>query len=271
MKPYTSFTDDAPWAAELEAAPLFVDMAHALKEDGWMVAPADLRDTPYEVDYDRAIIRINAHGLGRKSLGRSAYFRHAACLNLILALRTVYMTGPEIAFDAQSHMVAARMAMADRYCAAIDIAYHLRLEGDQGLWRHLIGEQYGDMALKYKETQESLGPLADPDVAWAQAFARFFDNPERLKICDHATLESMDADPDMIGRTGLSLDALNVWVPAQLAGKLSSPRVSEVCDPVNAAHLKAIIADRETTQVAGISFRDEELARRFFPDVKLDA
>lgn len=271
MKPFTSFTDEAPWAAELECAPLFVDMSHALKEEGWMLAPADLRDAPYEIDAERAIIRINAHGLGKRSLDRSAYFRHAACLNLILALRTVYMAGPEIAFDPLSHILAARMAQADRFCAVIDIAFHLRLEGEQGLWRHVIGEQYGDMALKYKETQENLGPLADSDMAWAQAFLRFFDSPDRLKACDHATLEMMDNDPGMIGTTAFSPDALNIWIPGQLAGKLSSPRVSDVVDAVNAAHLRAIIADRETTKVAGIAFRDEELARRFFPDFILDA
>jgi len=264
-------TDIAPWAKNLAQSPVFADMAASLYEDGWVFACADLREESFRIDPQGRVITVNTHGLGKRSLQKSLYFRNDACLNLIMAVETALNAPPDRGLDPLSHILLSRVQAATRICTAIYVAWDISLEGDQSLWRHCIGENFGDMALTFVDVMESKGPLADEDAAWTNAFLRYFDNAERLKICDHATLEKMDSGLLALGEDGLHVEDLGHLREDLAMRLLSSPRYMTVQDPVNLAHLRAIVSDRSTVRVAGIGFRDARLARRFFPDLETDS
>lgn len=274
------------WAVGmLSASPSARRMIFEAAEQEWSLALENLDGPDFHLDVPERLIVLDSGGLLLSALGRSEHFRHALLVSLTRALRDVWQEKRHGAFDvlygAEDVLMLERVRAADLDIMAVLAAWELRGEGFGGLWRHMIGSEEGDIALRFSDTLEREPSSSFSGRALAAAFAQWFREEARVRACDHETLDYLDSIlPDLQARRNggyKKLSSVGIEVlsclpdrTAYLQGRggeiLRDPLYAGMNDVINQSHLVQILSDIAITRVQDVPFRDAELAARIFPD-----
>lgn len=274
------------WACGvLDASPTARKMLSEAAEQGWSLALEHLGGHDFHIDVPQKLIVLDDNGLLLSALGRSEYFRNGLLVSLTRALRDVWQEKRHGAFDEtygpEAVLYLERVRTADLDVLAVLVGWELRSEGFGTLWRHLIGSEEGDLAMRFSGHLERDPSSAYNGKALQAAFVQWFREQSRVDACDHETLNGLDVvlmncpGPEVFGNKKLTPVGIEVLscLPdrtAYLQGFgdeiLRSPAFSGLGDIVNQAHLMQILHDMKAVRVQGIPFRSESLAAKIFPN-----
>jgi hypothetical protein len=255
-------------------------------ENGWSLAIEDLDGPDFHLDVPEKLIVLDCGGLLISALGRSDYFRNILLVSFVRALRDVWQEKRHGGFDAaygpEAILMLERTRAADLDVLAVLCAWEIRGEGYGGLWRHMIGSEDGDIAMRFSGYLERDPSALFNGRALAAAFEQWFRSAERVTMCEHEVLNDMDAMIEE--RQGLSrifgnskLGAIAVeslsCLPdrtAYLQGMggevLRDPLYAGMNSMVNQAHLMQVLHDAKAVRVQDVPFRDADLAAKIFPN-----
>ncbi len=254
--------------------------------DEWTIEYDDLNNGSYDLDINQKIITVHNFGLKTHHLMASPYFKPQVMLALVESLRMVrhveWLDGVLNRYHPEIILLIGRLCVADAMAHKIHYAWDTKLEGDESLWRFLLCGADSDTALAYSKTLEKcLTTGVDEDVAckksMAAALNMWFVNDQRLKDCDHDTLNVID---DMISEgtsfANQSIKANAVTCMTLMGGDtttyldqflihdiIKNPYYRAVDDAINQSHLMQCIADMNKVYVGGLVFQDASLAARF--------
>lgn len=277
------------WAtAILSASPTARAMIFEAMDQGWSVSLEELNGPEYRLDVPEKLIVLDNNSLMISALGRSEYFRNAVLVGFIRALRDVWQEKRHGAFeeyDAESVLKLERVRAADLDIVATLVAWELRGEGVNGLWRHMIGSDEGDIAMRFSGYMEREPAAAFNGKALSEAFTQWFYNEERIRHADHQTLDAMDYAVEEYGQHAFGkkkVKTVNLEVLSCLPDKtaylqgmgreiMMAPLYSGLNDAINQAHFFQIMHDRDITRVQDVPFRDAELAYKIFPNGEFTA
>lgn len=268
----------------LSASPSARKMLFEAADQEWSLALEDLDGPDFHLDVPEKMIVLNSNGLLLSALGHSEYFRHTLLVSLIRALRDVWQEKRHGAFDAiyrtEDVLMLERVRAADLDVMATLAAWELRSEGFGELWRYMIGSEEGDIALSFSNALEREPSASFNGRALAAAFAQWFRDDSRVRVCDHETLNYLDSImPELqAGRNGgyKKLGPVGIEVLSCLPDRtaylqglgneiLRDPLYAGMNDEINQSHLMQILHDIEITRVQDVPFRDSYLAARIFP------
>lgn len=270
------------YLAPLRDSPTFMALVDDL--DGWKLIGADLDDAPFRIDAPTHTLKINTRGLNTASILRSQYFRNTLAFNALCAVRAAW-AGQRQAEARAMHRpdlwpLLARIARADTAAMAVRMGFEMLDAGDESLWRHILGDALGDVAMEYARVLEADFVSGNDARALSAAFIAWFEREDRIHTTDSETLAEMDSNLPSLMWNGrgtmsegavrcLSVDPLNgLSYLDKTAGDLAgNPSWGDVVHPINQAHFVQIMDEIGTTRVAGLSMRDADLARRLFPDI----
>lgn len=275
--------DILSWAVSLiSASPTGRAMLNEALENGWAVSLEDLCGIDYHLDIPEKRIVLDNNGLLESALGASEYFRNVMLVALVRGLRDVWQEKRHGAFedyDAESALKLERVRAADLDIMAVLVAWELRSEGVAGLWRHMIGSDEGDIAMRFSAYLERDPRSLFSGKALQEAFVQWFRSEERVRKADHETLNAMDYAIEEYGReaygseklTPVRLEVLSCLPDktAYLQGLgrdvMMDPLYAGLNDTINQAHFFQIIYDLKVTRVHGIPFQNADLAEKIFP------
>lgn len=234
--------------------------------EGWWVQLSDSYGPGPYLDVIGKRIWIPSTGL--YPIHADPSWRARTMLSLLMGLRFVEQIDALpvlVRFPVPAALYMARAQTADATAYAITFAYRLRRQMPE-LWHHVLAGPDGDLARIV---------LDIPDVrdAYRLIFARWGDVPVRRHTVDHQTLDQIDTDVQVLPHT--------TWQPARAIRRIAQVdkqmlltraeaegwwqiEMSRPLDPVNAVHLKQILADHQFTWVNNVAFRDADLAGRIF-------
>jgi len=272
---------DFAYLAPLYDSPTFLALTEELGDD-WQLQGADLDDAAFRIDAESRLIKINTKGLSVSSIMRSNYFRNSVSLNMLAAIRAAWQAERQADARAMHRPdlwpLLARIARADGAAMAVRMGFEMLDAGDEGLWRHILGDAVGDVAMEYARILEADINADSDDRALSAAFMAWFDRADRIRAADALTLSDMDEGlPAMLweGRGSLSEGAVRCLSADPLtglsylgsrAGDLAgNPTWADITDPINQAHFLQIMDEIGTTRVGEITVRDARLAARLFP------
>lgn len=259
-------------------------LVHEAAETGWHIEFDDLGSEHYLLDIENKTIVLEHHGFKPEGLIRSNYFANMVLTSLVKALRDAGHEKRHGGFDhlfaPEGILMLERVRSADCDIISVFVAWELRSEGYADLWRHTIGSPLGDLAVAYSYHLERDPASQFNGKALKSAFIHWYQSEERIRACDHQTLEYMD---DILASAEIS-NPFGEKVPTHIAIELLScmpdktaylqgfgreilidPLYSGLSDAVNQAHLMHILHDLEATIVNNVPFRSAELAARIFP------
>jgi hypothetical protein len=276
------------WATHsLMESPVAGAMIEDAASNGWSISLDDLDSHDFHLDVPEKQIVLNTHGLGVPSLARSEYFRNVLMVSYIRALRDVWQEdrhgGFEERYGPESILMLERVRAADCDTLSILISWELKSAGYKDLWRHMIGSDEGDMAVKFSKTLErNIGKNALYEALQA-TFRQWYASEDRINVCDHETLEYLDEIIAYEYEDGLfgpeHMKAINIEALSCLPDKtaylqgqgreiMADPLYSGLNDPINQSHFMHIMHDVDSTLAGGVAFRSESLAKKIFPDMQ---
>ncbi len=270
--------------ADLSASPAAQKMIREAGEQGWRIGLAPLEQHDFHLDVPEKIVLVSDQGLAAPDLARAPYFYHTLQISLIRALRDAWQEKRHGGFDVnyvpESVLLLERLRAADCDVMTILVGWELREEKQDGLWRHLMGSEEGDMALVFSKYLEKDPSALQNGKALAAAFRQWFGSVQRVNACDHETLEYMDnimgsAPGSAVfgkkpaGRICVEVLSCLPDKTAYLRGQgediLRDPLFAGLCDPINQSHFMHIMRDTRAIIVQGVPFRDARLAALIFP------
>tara|TARA_A200000113_G_scaffold175347_1_gene160497 strand:- start:85 stop:1236 length:1152 start_codon:yes stop_codon:yes gene_type:complete len=275
------------WAtAQLCLSPSASIMLQEAMEDGWCVGIEDLSGPDFHLDVPEKMIVLDDNGMLLSALARSEYFRNMLLVSYIRALRDVWQEKRHGGFDEEyapeNILMLERVRAADLDVLAVFCGWELRGEGHGSLWRHLIGSEDGDIAMRFSGYLERDPSSLFNGQALAAAFSQWFRDIRRVSTCEHEVMNDLDIimaereDADMVfgneRLTRIKLETLSCLPDrtAYLQGKgseiLADPLYAGMQSMVNQAHLMQIIHDIQVTRVQNVPFRDSNLAQKIFPN-----
>ena len=256
--------------------------------DGWNIALEDLNGPDFHIDVPEKIIALDSLGMSIQALGRSSYFRNALLVSFIRALRDVWQEKRHGGFDdeygPENILMLERVRAADLDVLAVLVAWELRSEQCVSLWRHMLGSEEGDIAMRYSGAMERDPASAFNGQALAMAFDQWFRDKQRVSACEHEILDDLDmiiserqleGDYPVFGKEALKpikLEMLSCLPDrtAYLQGSgrdlMSNPLYAGMNSAVNQAHLMQVLHDMRVVRVHDVPFRDAELAFKIFPN-----
>ena len=165
---------------------------------------------------------------------------------------------------------------ADTDIVAIFMAWELRSQGYNDIWRTILGSEDGDIARVFVNILERYPTALYNGMALAHMFRQWYADEQRVDALDHSSLQQMDFileenDMEFGDKTALSKEyELLSCLPDGMVylndlgdTVAKDPFFNGLNDPVNQRHLFQIVYDTKVTYVQGIPFRDAKLARKF--------
>lgn len=259
-------------------------------DDNWVLNGADLDGKGYMIDAADRIITVDTGGLAFSAIQRSSYFQNILTLRTLAAIRAAWQV--ERSMDAQDlHRIDLwpllnRVLAADVSVMTLRMAYELRAECIDQVWRHAMGDDNGDMAVGYLRTLNRTSEHADDSAALGTAFMQWFEKENRVARCDFETLADMDADLaanelDFEGRGQVGEGALKCLTIDPLSGAsylgqianeiAGNPAWRGIENPVAEAHFVQIMDEIGSTRIGHVHVRDRKLAERLFPELLIQA
>ena len=232
------------------------------------------------IDMPRRTIYLDNHGMSAEAIGRSGYFQNQLMIALARGLRDIWQDRRYSAFpgfDAESLLMLERVRAADIDVMSVLVAWELRSEGYNDVWRHVIGTENGDIAMAFSNYLDRDPSAGFSGMAMRHAFTQWFASEDRINLCDHRTLEFMDEVIEAGEEIGVrktrprDVEVLSCQPDrrAYLQGMgeeiLRGPLYAGLCDPINQAHFMQIMQDKDLTYRGGVSFRNASLAAKIFP------
>lgn len=275
--------DVLSWAAgTLSASPACNLMLDEAMAQGWTISLEDMAGLDYHLDVPEKRIILDTNGMKVEALGRSEYFRNMMLVSFIRALRDVWQEKRHGAFDEfeiESVLHLERIRAADLDVMAVLVAWELRSEGFNALWRHMIGSEEGDIAMRFSGYLERDPSALFNGRALFEAFTQWFRDVTRVDSADHETLNTIDYmiqenGPEAFGNKkvrGIELEILSCLPDrtAYLQGEgreiLSNPLYLGLGDVINQSHFMQIVHDLNVTRVQDVPFRNADLAEKIFP------
>ena len=233
------------------------------------------------IDMPRRTIYLHNYGMNAEAIGRSGYFQHQLMIALSRALRDIWQDrryGSFPGFDAESLLMLERVRAADIDVMSVLVAWELRSEGYNDVWRHVIGTENGDIAMAFANYLERDPSAGFSGMAMRHAFVQWFASEDRVNLCDHRSLEFMDEvleAGEEIGDRKIRARDIEVlscqpdrraYLQGMGAEILRGPLYAGLCDPINQAHFMQILQDKDLTYRGGVSFRNAALAAMIFPE-----
>lgn len=259
-------------------------------DDTWRMHADDLDGKGYSIDGDDRVITVDTGGLAFSAIQRSAYFQNILTLRTLAALRAAWQA--ERTHDAlTAHRIDLwpllnRVLAADIATMTLRMAFELRAECHDQIWRHAMGDEHGDMAIEYQRTLEGAPCHHDDAAALGAAFMQWFEKEARISKCDFETLADMDADLNanelnfkgrgQIGEGALKCLTIDPVSDASYLGAIAAeiagnPAWRGLEDPLAEAHFSQIMDEVGSTRIGNIQMRDRKLAERLFPDLLVQA
>lgn len=273
-----------PVAHRLRASPTACALIEALGPD-WRLEGGDLDGAGYMIDAAEDVIVLDTGGLSNAALARSDYMLNALTLHAFASLRAAWQDDRAAAARAAHRpdlwLLIERILAADSAAMTLRMAYEARLEGDEALWRHALGDDCGDMAVSYARRRERHPFVQSDEAAIQAAFIQWFARDERVESADAAALAMLDESlPDLtlegLGRLSeaaircLTLDpchgAKRSAIGALAAELAGDPAFRAIRNPVGEAHFLQIMDEIGTTRMGAVALRDKKLAARLFPE-----
>jgi len=246
-------------------------------DSGWLLQGADLDGKGYGIDAEDMVITVDTGGLAHAAIQRSAYFQNIMTLRTMAALRAAWQAEREDDAFAMHRIdvwpLLNRVLSADIAAMTVRMAYELRDEEIETVWRHALGDETGDMAMAFARNGDM-----------SACFLQWFEKDTRVSACDFETLNQMDADLAALTTNGrgqigegaikcLTIDPISGAsylgpVAAEITG---NPAWRSIENPVAEAHFIQIMDEIGSTRVGNVQMRDLKLAQRLFPDMLVRA
>lgn len=274
------------WATSiLSLSPTARCLVKEASKDGWALSLEDLNGPDFHLDVPEKTITLDRGDRSISSLMRSNYFSSILVISLIRALRDVWQEKRNGAFDEdytpESILTLERVRAADLDVIAVMVAWELRCEGYNNLWRHILGSEDSDLAMRFSGFLERDPSSTFTNKALAETFTQWFRSEERVSACDHETLDYLDevlATSEMQNPFGkCSVQKIDIERLSCLPDKtaylqhdaycvINDPLYAGMNDEINQSHLMHILYDVNVTLVQGVPFRNFDLAERIFPN-----
>ena len=278
--------DILSWATSiLSISPTARCLVKEASKEGWSLALEDLCGPDFHLDVPTKTIVLDRGELSEFALARSNYFSSILVISLIRALRDVWQEKRNGAFDEdytpESILTLERVRAADLDVIAVLVAWELRCEGHNNLWRHILGSEDSDLAMRFSGFLEREPSSTFTHKALAATFTQWFRAEERVSACDHETLDYMDevlATSEIQNPFGkgsiqkIDIERLSclpdktAYLQHDAASIVSDPLYAGMNDEINQSHLMHILYDVNVTLVQGVPFRNFDLAERIFPN-----
>lgn len=259
--------------------------------DDWVIEYRDLNGVSYDLDIENRTIILHNFGLNHDALMTSLYFKPQVILALAESLRMVrhveWLDNMLHRYHPHSIILMGRICVADAMTHKIRVAWDMKCDDEDAAWKHLLCSDLSDMTVAFSNMLEKLLSSGfDNDIAYqksmAASFNQWFADENRLKQCDHDTLNLMD---DMIAdHTTFQSQPLNhntvscmtlpygdekqSYLDSSLVKDiLKNPYYSMIDDTINQSHFMQVVEDMNKFHIGGLTFNDADLAARFaFPD-----
>ena len=251
-------------------------VTEALKE-GWTISFDSLNGPDFHLDVPEKKIILAQTG--------TQHVSPMMVVGLSRALRDVWQEKRNGAFDEdykpESILTLERVRAADLDVISVLIAWELRCEGYNHVWRYILGSDESDLAMRFSAILERDPSAAFTHKALSATFKQWFRNEERVSVCDHETLNYMDdilveseiknpfgkASVQKIDIERLScLPDKTAYLQHDAISVITDPLYAGMDDEINQSHLMHILYDVSVTLVQGVPFRNFDLAERIFPD-----
>ena len=282
----TGKEDILSWASSiLSISPTARQLVKEASSDGWKLGLEDLNGPDFHLDVPKKTIILDHAELSEYALSRSTYFSSILIISLIRALRDVWQEKRNGAFDEdytpESILTLERIRAADLDVIAIMVAWELRCEGHSNLWRHILGSDDSDLAIRFSGYLEREPTSTFTHKALAATFMQWFRSEERVSACDHETLDYMDTVlmnseiQNPFGKGNIQkidierlscLPDKTAYLQHDASAILSDPLYAGMNDDINQSHLMHILYDINVMIVQNVPFRNFDLAERIFPN-----
>jgi hypothetical protein len=268
----------------LSLSPAVKRMIREAAEQGWRISLSRLDAHDFHLDIPERLIVLGNNGFEPGPLARSVYFHNTLLLSLVRALRDAWQEKRHGGFDenynAESVLFLERVRAADCSVISLLAAWELRGQGEDGLWRHILGSEEGDMAQILFNTLEKDPSAQYTGKALSAAFHQWFRVHARVNACDHETLEYMDdvlganPGPQAFGKKRVEricvetlscLPDKSAYLRGQGEDILGNPLFAGLHEPINQSHFMHILRDSQIVYVQNVPFRDAKLAAKIFP------
>lgn len=272
---------------KIQKSPVGAILIQDAIQNGWCLGLTGLENKDFHLEIEGRYCLLNSDDMSSKTIFESEYFSNALVFNLICALRDIWQErrygALEEIYDIESLLMLERIRHADCTTLAVLVAWELRSHECYDLWRHVLGSQDGDMALAFSKMVEKHPSSYFNGSALRASFIQWYNNAERVNICDHDTLEYIDSilagelsvSSQLFGKNKLEARTVEILscMPdktAYLQGMgeeiLSNPDYAGMHDPINQNHFFHIIYDQNVHFIEDVPFRNIELAKKIFPD-----
>lgn len=276
------------WAiSALKNSPIARQILKEATDKNWCVTLEDREGGDYCMNVEQRLLILDNGGMSANALARSEYFLNRLLITMSKALRDTWQEKRYGGFDEdygpEDVILMERVRAADLDIVSVLIAWELRTGDYEGCWCHLAGSETGDLAMAFSSYLERQ-PAAALDLRQAllAAFKQWFNETSRIDACDHDTLEYLDevlsaselVNPFGNKRPGkMNIEMLSslpggaAYLQGQGTEILKASTFIAMSNDINSAHLAHIVKDIETITIDSISFRDPDLARKFFPEM----
>lgn len=268
-------------------SPLGRAFAHDARFEDWAIELDDCDDGQFIADAQMRILILPRCALSLPALARSPYMRSMFLAEFCRGLRGIWHSGSGVPLPGSltvfDQIRWTRAVEADYDLLMLAVAWELREAGHPELWRYLIGSDLGDLAVAWVAMLErNPQGLSQPALLKRMFFEWLGDETNRNEA-DHIMLTRLDQALHNLGYgkgygerelTAEDFQALTTLPEgiSYLAGGaralLDDPTQITMTDPINAAHLQQIESDLAQMRMTRASFRDRELALKFFPDLE---
>ena len=255
-------------------------------DDQWRVKFDDLNGIQYDLDIENSVIILHNHGLRPDQALSSPYFRPQVYLALAEALRMTrhveWLDGMLERYHPETIILIGRICVADTVVQKIKFAWKSKMDGDNALWKHILCSNATDMAISFESALEkySSAGMEESEAmrkSMAVAFNTWFSCSDRVRDCDHDTLNLIDgmiADHTRFEGKRLEKNAVtcltlmpgdnNSYIDRFLQEDvLKNPYYVAINDTINQAHFVQAVMDMNTVRIGGLVFSDAALASRF--------
>lgn len=199
---------------------------------------------------------------------------------LLKGLRLIWQENTDIKkaedLTAEDYLRLRRLLEADGDLCGMLVAYQLRNNGDHDLWRYLLSNDLSQLSTTLAECLDFDATTDGILDSLGFIFADWFGDDDRLSRIDHMALSDLDGrDLKTFGRDNVTFDDLIQlsqlpegfsYLEYSAAEILTDAYYSRIPDDTNRAHLLQIVKESQVEIVKTIGFRDEELAKKFFPN-----
>lgn len=254
-------------------------LAHDARFDDWMVVIEDGENaSKCFIDTDIQCLFLPRGAQSSADFSRSQQHQMEFLFHFGKGLRLIWQFGMEGSkaqfLEPKDFLLFQRLTEADSDLSAILLAYQLREAGDHDLWRYILSADLSAIAVTLCECLDFDSSMDGLLEALGFVFQDWFANEERLARIDHDSLSDLDEKQDEHGSQNLQFDDLIQlsmlpdgfsYLEYAAAEILSDAYYIRMTDATNEAHLNQILAETQIHMLEDIGFRDQELAKKFFP------